>query len=109
MVSRNAFAPRMRSQTTSLTMLRITTDENAHTITLRLEGRLEGPWVTLLANCWWSEQARSDGRQLRVDLNDVTFIDTEGKARLAQMHEQGAAFISGDLMTKGIVAEILGE
>lgn len=90
-------------------MLRITTDENPRALTFRLEGRLEGPWVGLLINCWRSEVKRSDGRPIHVDLNGVTFIDAEGKARWAQMHEQGAEFTAGDLMTKAIVAEILGK
>jgi hypothetical protein len=33
-------------------MLRITTDEDLQTLTLRLEGRLEGPWVAVLAQCF---------------------------------------------------------
>lgn len=90
-------------------MLRITTDEDAQTVTLRLEGRLEGPWVEVLMDCWRGALARSESRQRRVDLNGVTFIDGEGKTRLAQMYAQGAAFIADDLMTKAIVAEIVGQ
>ncbi len=33
-------------------MLRITTDEDPRAFTLRLEGRLEGPWVEVLTECW---------------------------------------------------------
>jgi len=44
-----------------------------------------------------------------VDLTGVTYIDAAGKARLAQMHEQGAKFIAGDCATKALVAEIVGE
>lgn len=89
-------------------MLRITTEKNRQVMTLRLEGRLEGPWLALLADCWRSELAGAGTRRLFVDLNGVTFIDGEGKARLAQMHQQGAEFIADDLMTKAIVAEIVG-
>ena len=92
----------------SLTMLRITTDEDPWVVTFRLEGRLEGPWVELLAKCWRGTRVGSDGRRLCVDLDGVTFIDAAGKARLARMHEQGAEFIAHDLMTRAIVAEIVG-
>jgi hypothetical protein len=44
-----------------------------------------------------------------VDLTGVTFIDAAGKDRLAAMHRQGAEFIADDLMTKAIVAEIVGQ
>ena len=90
-------------------MLRITTDENAQVLTLRLEGRLEGPWVKVLTECWQSVVASAERRQRHVDLNGVTFIDGEGKARLAQMYAQGAEFVADDLMTKAIVAEIVGQ
>jgi anti-anti-sigma regulatory factor len=90
-------------------MLRITTDENPWVLTLRLEGRLEGPWVEVLTECWRGALASSASRRRCVDLNGVTFIDGEGKARLAQMYAQGAEFISDDLMTKAIVAEIVDQ
>jgi len=44
-----------------------------------------------------------------VDLTDVTYIDAAGKARLAEMHAQGAQFIAGDCATKAVVAEIVGD
>jgi hypothetical protein len=90
-------------------MLRITTDDNPQVLTLRLEGRLEGPWVEVLTECWRGARARSANRRRCVDLNGVTFIDGEGKVRLAQIYAQGAEFIADDLMTKAIVAEIVGQ
>ena len=90
-------------------MLRITTDENPQVITLRLEGRLEGPSVEVLTECWRGVIAGSGKKRLCVNLNGVTFVDGEGKARLAEMHIQGAEFIADDLMTKAIVAEIVGQ
>jgi hypothetical protein len=44
-----------------------------------------------------------------VDLTGVTHVDADGKARLAEMHGQGARFIAGDCVTKALVAEIVGE
>ncbi len=89
-------------------MLRITTNDDPKVLTLRLEGRLEGPWVEVLMECWRGALAGSASRRLLVDLNGVTFVDGEGKAWLAQMYAQGAEFIADDLMTKAIVAEIAG-
>ena len=89
-------------------MLRITTHENSQIFTFRLEGRLEGPWVEVLTQCWLSIADSSEKKRLRVDLNGVTFVDGEGKARLAQMYAQGAEFIADDLMTRAIVTEIMG-
>jgi hypothetical protein len=90
-------------------MLRITTQDDPRVVVFCLEGRLEGPWVQVLDKCWRSTLARSNRTRVRVDLNGVTFVASDGKARLATMHEEGAEFIADDLMTKEIVAEILGK
>ncbi len=87
-------------------MLRITTDQNADAATLRLEGRLEGPWVAVLEECWSHALHTLDGRRIRVDLNGLMFVDAHGKARLAQMHAQGAELLGDDLETKALVLEI---
>ena len=90
-------------------MLRITTDKNAQALVLRLEGRLDGPWVAVLAQCWSGALLESNGHRLCVDLNGVTFVDAQGKARLAEMYAQGAELLGGDLETKAIVAEIASQ
>jgi len=87
-------------------MLRITTDKNTQCLTLRLEGRLEGPWVDVLGQSFGAALHKLRGRRLRVDLNGVTFVDAAGKAALARMYAQGAELLGEDLETKAIVAEI---
>ena len=87
-------------------MLRITTNNCPRALTLRLEGRLEGPWVAVLVQVWSGALPNLNGRPLRIDLNGVTFVDAHGKARLAVMYAHGAEFLAGDLETKAIVAEI---
>ena len=61
-------------------MLRITTQDDPRVVTLRVEGRLIGPWVAELEKCWRSVLASASGAMLRVDLSGVTFIDAAGKA-----------------------------
>jgi len=87
-------------------MLRITTDTTRHALMLRLEGRLEGPWVAVLEECFGAALSKRRERRLCVDLNGVTFVDAQGKARLAEMHAQGAELLGGDIETKAIVAEV---
>jgi hypothetical protein len=86
-------------------MLRITVHENPESLTFQLEGKLAGPWVRELEECWRCTLA---GRPLAVcfDLAGVTFIDVAGKAFLADMHRQKADFIAADCLTRAIVAEI---
>ncbi len=88
-------------------MLRITANDSPRVVTFRLEGRLEGPWVRELEACWRSMLDGPSRPTVCVDLTGVTYIDAAGKARLAEMHEQGAQFIASDCATKAVVAEIV--
>ncbi len=90
-------------------MLRITVHDNPQALTFQLEGRLAGPWLRELEECWQSTLAHERKPILRVDLTGVTFIDEAGKACLAAMHRQGAEFVAADCLTKDIVAEIQGQ
>jgi ABC-type transporter Mla MlaB component len=87
-------------------MLRITVDDMPGALTFQLEGRLAGPWVSVVEECWQTNLANHRRPLLRVDLTGVTSIDAAGQACLAAMHREGAEFIAADLLTKGIVAEI---
>jgi ABC-type transporter Mla MlaB component len=87
-------------------MLRITVHDNRQALTFQLEGRLAGPWVRELAECWQRTLSRQRKATLRVDLTGVTFIDDAGKACLAAVHRQGAEFVVADCETEAIVAEI---
>src|SRR5258708_9051651 len=56
----------MHLQTTSWmeSMLRITTEKKRGKTILSVEGRLAGPWVAALEQCWRDLQAGSPGRKL---------------------------------------------
>ena len=87
-------------------MLRITVHDKPGAITFQLEGRLAGPWVRELEECWQNALAGPHKPVLRVDLTGVTWINAAGKACLAALHRQGAEFVAADCLTKAIVAEI---
>ena|SRR5579871_3517214 len=87
-------------------MLRITVHDNSGALTFQLEGRLAGPWVRVLQECWQSALARQRQPILRVDLTEVTAIDAAGRACLTALHRGGAEFIATDCLTKAVVAEL---
>ena len=87
-------------------MLRITVHDNPESLTFQLEGRLAGPWVREVEECWQRMLAGRRRPSVRFDLVGVTFIDAAGKAYLAAMHRLGAEFVAADCLTKAIVAEI---
>jgi ABC-type transporter Mla MlaB component len=86
-------------------MLRITTHFTADELTFQLEGRLVGPWVTELRDCWRTNPG--DGkRAIHIDLRAVTYVDAAGKELLTDLFRHGAGLLAGDCQMKAIVAEI---
>jgi len=73
-------------------MLRITVRSRPEELRLKLEGKLEGPWVDELETCWRREQEQSPSRRTVIDLNNVWLIDRAGKRLLCTMRQEGAQF-----------------
>ena len=73
-------------------MLRITRVESSNdAITLRLEGRLSGPWVGELSEA--CEKAMREGNGLALNLAEVSFLDPEGIDLLATLQSRGAKVV----------------
>jgi hypothetical protein len=86
-------------------MLRITTHSTADSVTFQLEGRLVGPWVTELHDCW--RRTPYDGeRAVHIDLRAVTYVDAAGEELLTDLYQQGADLLAIDCQMKALVAEI---
>jgi hypothetical protein len=90
-------------------MLRVTIHESPQVLAFQLEGKLVGPWLRELLECWQSNLIQRRKPILRVDLTGVTFIDDAGKACLSAMSRQGAEFVAADCLMKEIVTEIQGQ
>ncbi|HTV53993.1 MAG TPA: hypothetical protein VMI06_03680 [Terriglobia bacterium] len=78
-------------------------------LTLKLEGKLAGPWVTELEQSWNVILRNEQQRPVAIDLTDVTFISTEGKELLKSMLRQGTNLQSRSLMTRFILSQIKNE
>jgi ABC-type transporter Mla MlaB component len=87
-------------------MMRITNHEKAGSLTLQVEGKLVGPWVLELKHCWDQALSNQPLSAVRVDVSEVTHIDTGGKELLATMHGQGAELIAACCLMKAVVAEV---
>ena len=90
-------------------MLRITYDNSPQATVLKLEGRLAGLWVDEVARTWFDAIGDKPAKGVRVDLSDVTYVDSEGKKLLRWLYERGAKLTSGHLMTKYIVDQVVKE
>jgi len=73
-------------------MLRITVVESSpRAITLRVEGRIAGPWVEELRTAC-NTHTSSNPVQLCLELEDVSFVDAAGVACLKKLEKQGVRF-----------------
>ena len=73
-------------------MLRISPIEPVnHSVTLRLEGRLVGPWVAEARAA--IERLLAEGRTLKLDLAETAFIDEAGLALLLNLQARGAVLV----------------
>src|SRR5580765_7616146 len=88
-----------------VTMLRITTEKKRGKTILSVEGRLAGPWVGALEQCW---RTRAPDEKFSVDLCGVSFIDAAGKVLLKEIHQQGGRLIAEGCLNQAIVQEIEG-
>jgi ABC-type transporter Mla MlaB component len=62
-----------------------------HTVTLRLEGRVVGPWVVeLQSSC---EEVLSEGRSLKLHLGGVEYLDGQGVALLSGLRSRGVSLL----------------
>ena len=87
-------------------MLRITWTNNEQQMTLKLEGELAGPWVDETEHAWSDLVGTTLGKQVVVDLEDVSFIDPDGRRLLTRMLDQGAELQSSHLMTRYIINQL---
>ncbi len=88
-------------------MLRITVHDGSE-LRFKLEGRLTGPWVTELEQCWCASLSTAGHRQLVVDLSDLECADAAGRLLLALLHAHGARFIATTLTMRQLVSGITG-
>lgn len=86
-------------------MLKITVHNESSTTTLKIEGKLMGPWVKEMERCW-RDLMPLDGASLLVDLSGVTFVDPDGEKLLKLMFQEGADFWAPGVMTRHIVETI---
>jgi ABC-type transporter Mla MlaB component len=71
-----------------------------------LQGQLVGQWATELESTWREAHTIVGKRRCIVDLIEVTSIDRNGEAILAEIMSQGAEFISGDVYTEHLLRNL---
>jgi hypothetical protein len=85
-------------------MLRITVDQDDTSCRLKLAGRLCGLWVAETKRVWRSSTC--PGKQIEVDMRELTSIDDSGRELLSAMYQAGARLVVEGVWMKGLVEEI---
>jgi hypothetical protein len=74
-------------------MLRITLVESSKiAVTLRVEGRITGPWIEELRTAC-DVHALPDDVQVSLELADISFADHAGISLLRELRNRGVSFI----------------
>lgn len=86
-------------------MLKISVIESPRRCRLVLEGRLVEPWVAeLLGECAKAKE-HLDGRELVIDLTNLTAVSAAGEDALLELMEDGARFQCG-VFTKEVLKQL---
>jgi outer membrane protein len=88
-------------------MLRVTTDRKRGKVCLNVEGRLAGPSVGTLEQCWRELRATSPDEKFSINLCGVSFIDAAGRVLLKEIHSQGGRLFAEGCHNQAIVHEIV--
>jgi outer membrane protein TolC/ABC-type transporter Mla MlaB component len=90
-------------------MLRITTSDIGEKVTLKLEGKLSGPWVEEFERCWRVSTDIYKKKSFLIDLSGVTFVDPAGKKLLCSISRGGAQLTGSGLIPNSLIDEICME
>jgi anti-anti-sigma regulatory factor len=90
--------------------LRITLEENTEATTLRLEGRVAGPWAAELSRVWEQTLPRVSARPFYLDLRETTYADAGGIQVLRAIFSQtGATILTGTPWTQYLAQRVKRE
>ena len=87
-------------------MLKISIVDNRTQCRLVLEGRLVAPWVAELRTAWRTAKADCDGRELVIDMENVTVVSQEAENTLMQMMNEGARCLSSGVLTRHVLQQL---
>src|ERR1700745_4040971 len=88
--------------------LRITIQDTADAVEMRLEGRVAGPWASELDRVWLETAPRLASRKLIIELHNVTYADAKGKQVLSTIFAQTkATFITNTPWAQFLAEEVI--
>ena len=87
-------------------MLKVTLIDTPNRRRFVLEGKLVGPWAAELSNECRKAAAELRGRELVIELRNVTCISEDGENVLLELMKEGIRFRSSGVFTKHIMKQL---
>jgi hypothetical protein len=91
-------------------MLRITVQDGEKNQTIKLEGKIVGPWVEEFARAYQSVVPSLGAKELHLDLRGVGFVDAKGRGLLHEIYQKtNARFLADSPLTRYFVEDAMRE
>ena len=88
-------------------MMKISMEDDATVGTLKIEGKVVGPWAAELGERWRDLLASSKRALVQVDIRGVTFVDQQGRGILQDIvRETGAGVLADSPLTQHIANRV---
>jgi hypothetical protein len=87
-------------------MFRISITDTPSRRTLVVEGDLVAPWVAELGTTWRNAGRDLEGRNLVIDLRNLTVISREGQEAIFDLMKKGAKFTCGGVLTRHVLKQL---
>lgn len=87
-------------------MFRISITDTPSRRTLVVEGDLTGPWVSELGTTWRNAGRELEGRNLIIDLRNLTVISRAGEEAIFDLMKKGAKFTCGGVLTRHVLKQL---
>jgi hypothetical protein len=87
-------------------MFKISIADTQSRRTLIVEGTLTGAWVAELGTTWRNANEELGGRELVVDLCNLTVISREGEDAIFDLMKKGAKFSCSGVLTRHVLKEL---
>ncbi len=73
---------------------------------LVVEGKLMSPWAREVVQAWKEAAQQLEGRNLLIDLTNVTLISADGEEVLSELMQAGAKFTCAGVLTRHLVKQL---
>jgi hypothetical protein len=87
-------------------MFKISIADTPSRRTLIVEGTLVGPWIAELGTIWRNTSQDLSGRNLVIDLTNVTVISHDGEEAIFDLMKKGANFSCSGILMRHVLKEL---